>query len=83
MRRRMIDKDIARKVEHFDTLILDHMESLTRLVSGESAVFSVWMPVWIDHRTAKEVIFRLQPFPLSVCLEHRCPMITTYMENKL
>ena len=83
MCRRIIDENIARQVEHLDALIPDDMESLTRLVGGEGAVFPTRMPIGIDHRAAQQVVLGLQPLALSVYLEHRCPMITTDVEDEL
>ena len=83
MCRRIIDENIARQVEHLNALIPDDMESLTRLVGGEGAVFPTRMPIGIDHRATQQVVLGLQPLALPVYLEHRCPMITTDVEDEL
>ena len=83
MRCRVVDKHVARKVEHLDALIPDDMESLTRLIGRESAVFTTGMPVGIDHRTTQLVVAGLQPLALALDLEHRGAMIATDVEDEL
>ena len=83
MRGRMIDKDIAGEVEHLDALIGHDVESLTRLVGGESTVLPIGMPIRIDHRATKQVVFGLQPLALAIDLEHSRPMVATHMKDKL
>ena len=83
MRHRVVDKHVARKVEHLDALVPDNMESLARLIGREGAVFPTRMPVGIDHRASQLIVAGLQPLALSVDLEHRGAMITSDMEDEL
>ena len=79
----MIDEDVAGKVEHFDALVGHYMKTLSGGVGGKSAVFTRWVPIGIDHRTAKRFVRCLEDFALAVDLHDGSSVFSTHMKYHL